>query len=100
VTEDADVIADLEARRYQAMLRSDAAALEELCDDELIYTHSDGARESAQAKQADATFGRYGKAQLEFGFCFELGVLRFEFGQPFGQAFDLFCTHDRLFLFL
>jgi len=46
VTEDADVIADLETRRYQAMLRSDAAALDELCDDELIYTHSDGARDT------------------------------------------------------
>jgi len=46
VTEDADVIANLEGRRYQAMLRSDAAALDELCDDELIYTHSDGARDT------------------------------------------------------
>ena len=46
MTEDANVIADLEARRYQAMLRSDAATLDELCDDELIYTHSDGARDT------------------------------------------------------
>jgi len=46
VTEDADVIADLEAQRYHAMLSSDAAALDELCDDELTYTHSDGARDT------------------------------------------------------
>ena len=46
MTEDAVVIVDLEARRYQAMLRSDAAALAELCDDELTYTHSDGARDT------------------------------------------------------
>jgi hypothetical protein len=43
VTDDADVIADLEAQRYQAMLRSDEATLDELCDDDLTYTHSDGA---------------------------------------------------------
>ena len=46
MTEEADVIADLEARRHQAMLRSDAATLAELCDDELTYTHSDGARDT------------------------------------------------------
>lgn len=46
MTEDAVVIVDLEARRYQAMLRSDAATLAELCDDELTYTHSDGARDT------------------------------------------------------
>jgi hypothetical protein len=32
----------LEKRRYQAMLAGDAAALEELCSDDLIYTHSKG----------------------------------------------------------
>jgi Domain of unknown function (DUF4440) len=46
VAEDTDVIADLEARRYQAMLGSDAAALDQLCDEELVYTHSDGARDT------------------------------------------------------
>ena len=46
MTDDADVIADLEAQRYQAMLRSDDATLDELCDDELTYTHSDGARDT------------------------------------------------------
>ncbi len=46
MTDDADVIADLEAQRYQAMLRSDEATLDELCDDELTYTHSDGARDT------------------------------------------------------
>jgi ketosteroid isomerase-like protein len=43
---DADVIAELEARRYEAMLHSDAAALDELCAYELTYTHSDGARDT------------------------------------------------------
>lgn len=46
MTDDAQVIADLEDRRYAAMLRSDLAALADLCDVELTYTHSDGARDT------------------------------------------------------
>jgi hypothetical protein len=37
-----DKIIALEKRRYQAMLAGDAAALDELCSDDLIYTHSKG----------------------------------------------------------
>ena len=33
-------IHDLESRRYQAMIDSDVAALQELLADEMIYTHS------------------------------------------------------------
>jgi ketosteroid isomerase-like protein len=35
-----DEIKALEDRRYRAMLAGDAAALDELCSDDLIYTHS------------------------------------------------------------
>ena len=41
-TEDAaiDEIKALEDRRYRAMIAGDAAVLDELCSDDLIYTHS------------------------------------------------------------
>ncbi|HEU5267417.1 MAG TPA: nuclear transport factor 2 family protein [Jatrophihabitans sp.] len=42
MTDDATVLAELERRRYDAMRDSDHAALAQLCDDELTYTHSDG----------------------------------------------------------
>ena len=35
-----DEIKALEDRRYQAMLAGDTAVLDELCSDNLIYTHS------------------------------------------------------------
>jgi hypothetical protein len=35
-----DEIKGLEDRRYWAMLAGDAAVLDELCSDDLIYTHS------------------------------------------------------------
>ena len=35
-----DEIKGLEDRRYRAMLAGDAAVLDELCSDDLIYTHS------------------------------------------------------------
>ena len=43
-TEDAaiDEIKALENRRYRAMIAGDAAVLDELCSDDLIYTHSKG----------------------------------------------------------
>ena len=37
-----DEIKTLEERRYRAMIAGDAAALDELCSDDLIYTHSKG----------------------------------------------------------
>jgi ketosteroid isomerase-like protein len=37
---DSDEIKALEDRRYRAMLAGDTAALDELCSDNLIYTHS------------------------------------------------------------
>lgn len=46
MTDDAQVIADLEQRRYRAMRTADAVTLAELCDDELSYTHSDGTSDS------------------------------------------------------
>lgn len=41
MTDDVEVIAELEERRYDAMRRSDDSVLAELCDEELTYTHSD-----------------------------------------------------------
>jgi SOS response associated peptidase (SRAP)/Domain of unknown function (DUF4440) len=38
--QDSDEIKALEDRRYRAMLAGDTAALDELCSDDLIYTHS------------------------------------------------------------
>ena len=35
-----DEIKALEDRRYRAMLAGDTAVLDELCSDDLIYTHS------------------------------------------------------------
>ncbi len=46
MTDDARVIANLEDRRYEAMLRGDHEVLADLCDPELTYTHSDGSRDS------------------------------------------------------
>jgi hypothetical protein len=37
-----DEIKALEERRYRAMIAGDAAVLDELCSDNLIYTHSKG----------------------------------------------------------
>ena len=36
-------IGALEDRRYEAMLAADVATLDEMFDDELVYTHSNGA---------------------------------------------------------
>ncbi|MBX3567886.1 MAG: nuclear transport factor 2 family protein [Rhizobiaceae bacterium] len=40
-----ETIETLEARRYAAMLASDVAALDEMLDDDLVYTHSLGDRD-------------------------------------------------------
>ncbi len=42
-------IAGLEAARYDAMLRRDRATLERMFDDDLVYTHSFGDRDSKQS---------------------------------------------------
>lgn len=39
-------IQELEAQRYQAMLEGDLSVLDKLLDDELVYTHSFGDRDS------------------------------------------------------
>lgn len=39
------VIAQLEERRYEAMRRADLAALGELLSEDLVYTHSNAARD-------------------------------------------------------
>ena len=48
VTDEADVPAVLaaEERRYQAMIDADLTTLDELCADELSYTHSSGVRDT------------------------------------------------------
>lgn len=47
-TEDNQKILDVESARYAAMLAGDCAALEPLLDEDLLYTHSDGARDSRE----------------------------------------------------
>lgn len=42
-------ITELEARRYEAMLAGDVAALDELCSERLSYTHSRGERDSKRS---------------------------------------------------
>lgn len=52
-------IADLEAKRYRAMLDGDVPVLREICSDDLSYTHSLGDRddkESYLAKVASGVF--------------------------------------------
>jgi Domain of unknown function (DUF4440) len=39
----------LECRRYRAMIAGDAAVLDELCSDDLIYTHSKGDRDDKRS---------------------------------------------------
>ncbi len=39
-------IEELEDRRYQAMIDGDLATLDELCSDDLVYTHSNAERDS------------------------------------------------------
>ncbi len=44
-----ETIAGLEVARYDAMLRRDRTALEAMFDEELVYTHSFGDRDSKQS---------------------------------------------------
>ncbi|MGA0542233.1 nuclear transport factor 2 family protein [Neotabrizicola sp. VNH66] len=44
-----ETIAGLEAARYDAMLRRDRAALDAMFDEDLVYTHSFGDRDSKQS---------------------------------------------------
>ena len=46
MTEDNQKILDIETARYAAMLAGDSAALEQLLDEDLLYSHSDGTRDS------------------------------------------------------
>lgn len=41
-----DTILGLEERRYQAMVDADVGVLDELCADDLTYTHSNGIQDS------------------------------------------------------
>jgi ketosteroid isomerase-like protein len=46
VTDDTRAVLAAEDRRYAAMVAADLAALDELCADELSYTHSSGVRDT------------------------------------------------------
>jgi hypothetical protein len=46
VTDDEKAVLAAEDRRYQAMLDADLGVLDELCADELSYTHSNGVRDT------------------------------------------------------
>jgi ketosteroid isomerase-like protein len=56
---DADIaineIKALEDRRYRAMIDGDTAVLDELCSDDLIYTHSKGDHDDKRAISTRST---------------------------------------------
>ncbi|MDP9889098.1 nuclear transport factor 2 family protein [Pseudarthrobacter enclensis] len=54
-------IRDLEDQRYKAILTGDLAAFSALCHPDLIYTHSNGDRDSLESyvKKCEAGFYRY-----------------------------------------
>ncbi|MDH7798313.1 MULTISPECIES: nuclear transport factor 2 family protein [unclassified Beijerinckia] len=49
ISDQTQMIHDLEARRYIAMLAGDADTLAELCSSNLIYTHSQGDRDDRES---------------------------------------------------
>lgn len=55
------LIEELENRRYQAMIDADLATLEELCSDDLVYTHSNGERDtkSSYLDKVESRFFQY-----------------------------------------
>lgn len=69
-----EIIAGLEAARYDAMLRRDRPVLEEMFDDDLSYTHSFGDRDSKTSylDRLSAGFFDY----LEIGHEIERIILR------------------------
>jgi hypothetical protein len=58
-TDDAPAVLAAEDRRYQAMLDGDLATLDELCADELSYTHSNGVRDTKAEYFAKLREGYY-----------------------------------------
>jgi ketosteroid isomerase-like protein len=46
MADESQFILELEERRYQSLLSNDIAALEELLDDRLVYTHSNAVRDT------------------------------------------------------
>jgi len=63
---DVEVIAELEERRRQAMLRSDVPELEELFADQLAYTHSNAEVDSFETYVAKLDNHYYRYHALEF----------------------------------
>lgn len=62
-----ETIAQLEERRYEAMRRADLAALAELLSEDLIYTHSNAARDdkASYLQKVGAKFFDYHRIEHE-----------------------------------
>jgi hypothetical protein len=52
-------IAELEARRYEAVLRADYDAFASLCHEELVYAHSNGQRDTLESYLEKCRAGEY-----------------------------------------
>lgn len=59
MTKDEADIRALEDRRYAAMLAGDVATLTAMCSKELIYTHSQGDRDTFESYLAKVTSGHF-----------------------------------------
>lgn len=62
---DADLIRDLEDRRYAAMERGDADEIESLCHPDLIYTHSTGMRDTRTTLVGQIRAGHFDYGPIE-----------------------------------
>lgn len=58
-------IRELESRRYAAMCRADAAAVEALLADSLVYTHSTGAADSRSSYLEGFRSGKWRYRKIE-----------------------------------
>ena len=56
---DEQAVMATESARYAAMIEGDVAALEQLLDAELVYSHSDGSRDSRETYLKKVTDGHF-----------------------------------------
>lgn len=65
MTDDVQVIGELERRRYDAMRRSEDTVLAELCDEDLTYTHSDATSDTRDSYLRRIRDGYFDYQRLE-----------------------------------
>ncbi len=56
---DEQAVMAAESARYAAMIEGDVAALEQLLDEDLVYSHSDGSRDSRETYLKKVTDGHF-----------------------------------------